>query len=126
MINLLIIIIGLSGGVVVGGAYAAFVTMLQIIPRLVHISHTHNHKTLYQNAYIIRVITFTIFYFSDYNVHLSDNTVAIIGLIMGTFIGILSSALAEVINVIPVMSKKLKMKKESKYLGALYYWLIFN
>lgn len=132
---LLIIFIGLSGGLVIGGAYAAFITMLEIIPRLVQISETYDYNRSYKNAYILGVFIFTIFYFSDLNINLNNLLVVITGLFMGTFTGIFSSALAEVLNVIPVMSKKLKMKDESKYLvyallfgkvaGSLYYWLIF-
>jgi stage V sporulation protein AB len=56
-----------------------------------------------------------------------------IGLILGIFIGLLSSALAEVLNVIPVLSKKLKIKDNLKYIvwtlmlgkvaGSLYFWI---
>lgn len=136
MINLFIILLGFSSGLVIGGAFAAFVALLEIIPRLVHISQTEEYIVFYQNAYILGVITFTIFYFSDFNMELNNIGVGIIGLTMGTFTGIFSSALAEVLNVIPVMSKKLRIKEESKYIiyvllfgkvaGSFYYWLIFR
>ena len=136
MINLLIVLIGLGGGLIVGGAFAAFVSMLEIIPRLVHISRTHQHKILYQNAFTFGVIMFTILYFFEYNIKLNNIAIAIIGLIFGTFTGIFSSALAEVLNVIPVMAKKLKLKDDLKIIiyallfgkvaGSLYYWLIFK
>lgn len=136
MINLLIVIIGLSGGLIVGGAFAAFVSMLEIIPRLVHISRTHQYKIVYQNAFTFGVITFTILYFFDYNIKLNNMAVGLIGLTLGTFTGIFSSALAEVLNVIPVMAKKLKLKDDlkiiiyallfGKVVGSLYYWLVFK
>ena len=54
---------------------------------------------------------------------------------MGTFLGLFSSALAEVLNVIPVFSKKFKMKHQLKFIivalmfgkvaGSLLYWLVF-
>lgn len=136
MIDLLAIIIGLSGGLVVGAAFAGFISMLEIIPRLVHISRTYEYKILYQNAFSLGVITFTIVYLFDYNIKLNNIMVAIIGIIFGTFIGMFSSALAEVLNVIPVLSKKLKVKDELKIIiyallfgkvaGSLYYWLIIR
>lgn len=136
MINLLMVIIGLGGGLIVGGAIAAFISMLEIIPRLVHISRTHQYKIAYQNAFTVGVITFTIIYFFDYNIELGNIIVGLIGLIFGTFTGIFSSALAEVLNVIPVMAKKLKLKDDLKIIiyallfgkvaGSLYYWLIFK
>lgn len=133
---LLIILIGLGGGLVVGNALAAFVALLDIIPRLVQISETQKYKVLYQNAFILGVIAFTFLYFTDFYIELNSISLIIIGLIMGIYAGIFSSALAEVLNVIPVLSKKLKLKNELKLLiyallmgkvvGSLYYWLIFR
>lgn len=136
MIDLLAIILGLSNGLVVGAAFAGFISMLDIIPRLVQISRTFEYRILYQNAFSMGVLAFTIIYLFDLNVELNNIVVAILGLIFGTFIGIFSSALAEVLNVIPVLSKKLKIKDELKIIiyallfgkiaGSLYYWLVIK
>lgn len=136
MIDLLAIILGLSNGLVVGAVFAGFISMLDIIPRLVQISRTFEYRILYQNAFSMGVLAFTIIYLFDLNVELNNIVVAILGLIFGTFIGIFSSALAEVLNVIPVMSKKLKIKDELKIIiyallfgkiaGSLYYWLVIK
>ncbi len=136
MISVLMVIIGLGAGLIVGGAIAAFISLLGIIPRLIQISRTHQYKILYQNAFTLGVIVFTIVYFFDINIELSNIVVGLIGLIFGIFIGIFSSALAEVLNVIPVMSKKLKIKDDLKIIvyallfgkvaGSLCYWLIFK
>lgn len=136
VMDLLAVILGFSNGLVVGAAFAGFISMLGIIPRLVQISRTIQYKILYQNAFCLGVITFTIFYLFDLNVELNNIMVSIIGILFGTFIGMFSSALAEVINVIPVLSKKLKVKDELKIIiyallmgkvtGSLYYWLIIR
>ncbi|MDR7870151.1 MAG: stage V sporulation protein AB [Tissierellaceae bacterium] len=136
MIDFIIIIIGLSGGLVVGGAFAAFISLLEIIPRLIHVSQTKKHKILYQNAYILGVITSTVIYFYNIKFQLNDLVIGIIGLFLGTYLGLFSSALAEVLNVIPVMMKKLKLKNESnimiyalilgKIAGSLFFWLKFK
>ncbi len=133
---LLIILIGLGGGLVVGNALAAFIVLLDIIPRLVQMSETQKYKLLYQNSFILGVIFFTIIYFTNFYIEINDICIGIIGLILGTYTGIFSSALAEVLNVIPVLSKKLKLKNELKILivalligkvaGSLFYWLIFR
>mgnify|MGYP000980189750 FL=1 len=54
---------------------------------------------------------------------------------MGTFVGLFASALAEVLNVVPVFAKKFKVKHELKFIigalifgkvvGSLFYWLVF-
>lgn len=136
MISALMAIVGLGGGIIVGGAIAAFISLLGIIPRLIQISRTHQYKILYQNAFISGATIFTIVYFFDFSIELSNVLVCIIGMIFGVFIGLFSSALAEVLNVIPVMSKKLKIKDDLKLIvyalllgrvaGSLYYWLILK
>lgn len=136
MEDILIVIVVFSGGVVVGGAFGAFIVLLEIIPRLVHISKTKDYIKIYQNAYILGMVFFTILYFYDIVFKLGNIGIGIIGLIMGTYTGMFSSALAEVLNVVPVMSKKLKTKDKSKLIvyvllfgkvaGSLYYWLIYK
>jgi stage V sporulation protein AB len=133
MINVLIILIGLGGGFIVGGSFAAFIVLLEIIPRLTHISQTHDYKILYQYAYILGVVLSTIVYFADFSIQLNNIVVGIIGLIFGTYIGVFSSALAEVLNVVPVMAKKFRLKNELEFIiyalilgkiaGSLFYWL---
>ena len=136
MTNLLVVLIGVSGGLAVGAAFVAFVILLDIIPRLIHLSETDDYQITYQNAYILGVIVFNFFYFSDFNLELNKVSVGILGLIMGTHTGLFSSALAEVLNIVPVLSKKFKVKDQIKILiyallfgkvtGSLYYWLILR
>jgi stage V sporulation protein AB len=55
---------------------------------------------------------------------------------MGIFIGMLAAALTEVVNVIPIMAKRLKMQVHLVYLimamtmgkvaGSLFEWLFFE
>lgn len=135
MDKLFLIIISFSGGIVTGGAFSAFYSLLQIIPRLVQISETNKFVRLYQNIFVLSSFVFTIIYFNDFNISLNKFWVLIISLFMGTFIGIFASALAEVLNVLPVLSKKLKFKDNLRYiiyslmcgklLGSLYYWITY-
>lgn len=125
--------IAFGGGVTVGSAAAAFVTILQVVPRLIQVTNTKRRIILYQWAITTGFILFTIIYFSDFHLNLSKYITIPIGIICGVFIGLLSSALAEVLNVIPVLSKKLKIKDSLKYViwtlmvgkvvGSLYFWL---
>ncbi len=131
--KLLLISIAFGGGVTVGSAAAAFLTILKIIPRLVQLSNTRKHIKIYQNVVSISFILFTIIYFSNFYMVFNPTIVMVIGLLYGTFIGLISSALAEVLNVIPVLSKKFKIKDNMKYViwalmggkvvGSLYFWL---
>ncbi len=134
--KLLLISIAFGGGVTVGSAAAAFITILQIVPRLVQITNTKNQIKIYQLNIAISFVLFVVIYFSNFHMNLPKIIVILIGLFCGTFIGLLSSALAEVLNVIPVMAKKLKIKENLKYviwalmagkvMGSLYFWIFYK
>ena len=134
--KLLLILIGFGGGLTVGSAAAAFITILQIVPRLVQITNTKNQIKIYEFTITLSFVLFVILYFSNFHINLPKIIVMIIGLFCGTFIGLLSSALAEVLNVIPVMAKKLKIKENLRYViwtlmagkvtGSLYFWLFYK
>lgn len=131
--KLLLITIAFGGGLTVGSAAAAFITILQIVPRLVQITNTWRQIKVYQLTISVSFVLFVALYFSNFHMNLPKIIVMLIGLLYGTFIGLLSSALAEVLNVIPVMSKKLKIKDNLRYViwtlmvgkvaGSLYFWL---
>jgi stage V sporulation protein AB len=133
--NILSIVAIFGGGVTVGSAAAAFITLLQIVPRLIQITETQDYVKLYQYTMVSGFVLFTFIYFSNFHVGLNKIFVGLIGLVFGIFIGLFSSALAEVLNVVPVLSKKFKLKDRLKYVigalllgkvtGSIYYWLVF-
>lgn len=133
--KLLVILIALGGGTVVGGALGAFLTLIKLVPRLVQATETRENIRLYQNVFTAGSFIFVILYFSDFSLKLSNTIAWIFALIMGVFIGLFSSALAEVLNVIPVLTKKMKLEDEIPYIiytltfgklaGSLYFWLLY-
>lgn len=134
MKQILLILIGISTGLVVGGALAAFIAILNLIERFVQLSKSQKYIKLYEWVFSIGAIVFIYIYFSNTSVRFPSILVSATGLIIGIFIGFFSSALAEVLNVIPLISKKLKIKNELKYViyslmlgkvaGSLYFWTI--
>lgn len=133
--KILLIIISLGGGLVVGGAIAAFITLIKLIPRLMQVTETTCFVRHYENAFALGAFIAIIIYFSDFHFNLTNLLAGIFASVMGMFIGLFSSALAEVLNVIPVLSKKFKFDKEKKYIiyaltlgkvcGSLYFWLLY-
>lgn len=133
--SFLLIIISLGGGLVVGGALAAFITLIKLIPRLIKLTETGQYVIAYEYAFISGSLISIILYFSKISMGLPNFISGLIGGVMGIFVGLFSSALAEVLNVIPVLSKKLKLKNEKKYIiysltlgkvtGSLYFWLYY-
>lgn len=129
------ILIGFSAGITVGSAAAAFITLLQFVPRLTQVTETDDYIKLYEYVLIFGGIIFSLIYFSNFSFSLHRISVVFVGLTMGTFLGLFASALAEVLNVIPVFVKKFKIKHELKYIigalifgkviGSMWYWLSF-
>lgn len=133
MKRILLVLIGFGGGVGVGAAAAAFITILQIVPRLVQLTRTNKYIKVYYWSIISGFIIFTLTYFFEFHLNISKYITSVIGFVYGVFIGLLSSALAEVLNVIPILANKFKIKKKLNYMvftlmigkvaGSLYYWL---
>ena len=133
MKNVLVAIIAFGGGLTAGSAAAAFLALLEVIPRLMQISDTRDYIKLYQGVLTFGFVLFTLIYFSDFHLNLSKYLAIPAGILYGMFIGIFSSALAEVLNVIPVLAKKLKLRDHliyviytlmaGKIVGSLYYWI---
>lgn len=133
MKSILLALIAFGGGVTVGSAAAAFLALLEVIPRLMQISDTRNHIKTYQYTLTFGFVLFTILDLSSLHLNLNKYIAIPTGFLYGTFIGILSSALAEVLNVIPVLAKKLKLRDHLTYiiytlmagkvLGSIFYWI---
>lgn len=131
---MILIIIGLSGGAIVGTASAAFITLLDIIPRLAQVTKSNNLIRLYERVLITSTVVTTLFHFLDISFNFHRVILIPIGFVIGTFIGLLASALAEVINVIPVLVRRLKIGSHvyyallaislGKMMGSLIFWIV--
>lgn len=133
-INFVLVIIALSGGVVVGSAAAAFVTLLDVVPRLAQLTGSSKQITLYEKVIVISMSLTSFITLSHKYVKMNYLFLAPIGLILGVFIGMLASALAEVLNVMPVLVRRLNIDEYiypvlisialGKVIGSLVSWSI--
>jgi stage V sporulation protein AB len=128
-------IIGLAGGLAVGGGFVAFLVVLDIIPRLVQLSKSYNSIHLYEGAVVTGVMVWSTMDFFSLQLKLSPICTGYVGLLAGCFVGMLAAALTEVINVLPIMAKRLGMDGYmmwlltamilGKVLGSLFEWLVY-
>lgn len=136
MINILLLLfIGLAGGLIVGCGLVAFLSVLGIIPRLTQISKTEKVIHLYEWAIVLGSILGGWAQLRDIYFHLSAFILAPIGLACGVFVGMLAAALTEVINVIPILAKRIGIDGHliialmaivfGKVLGSLFHWIYF-
>lgn len=135
MINkICMVFIGISSGVAVSGAVFALITALGIVPRLIERTRTRNYISLYENCIIFGGIVGVIISFWPIAIPIGKVGLVIAGLANGIFIGNLLVALAEFINVLPIMDRRFHLAGAvafmivalglGKSIGSLLYWLI--
>ncbi|MCD1260746.1 stage V sporulation protein AB [Paenibacillus athensensis] len=132
---LAIAFIGLAGGIAVGSGMVAFLVVLDIIPRLCQLTRSCKQIHIYEGAVVAGSLVFTWLDMSDVHVHLFALGAGVFGLFAGCFVGMLAAALTEVINVLPILAKRVGMGPYmlsllmamifGKVFGSLFEWLIY-
>lgn len=130
-----IIFLGLAGGIAVGSGFVAFLTVLGIIPRLTQLTKTQGFIQAYEWAVILGAVFGGWESLNMSRFFLSKWLLVPIGLLAGVFIGMLAAALTEVLNVLPILAKRIGMRDRilillmaivfGKILGSMFQWLIF-
>ncbi|SER14646.1 stage V sporulation protein AB [Gracilibacillus ureilyticus] len=129
------VFIGFGSGIMVGSGFVAFLTVLGIIPRLVQLSKSYRFLSSYQTSVIIGALLGTFLSFSTVTVSLPVILLIIWGLLHGVFVGMLAAGLTEVLNVFPILMKRLGIEREllwllmavviGKIAGSVFHWTIF-
>ncbi|MGM7635438.1 stage V sporulation protein AB [Bacillus sp. Hm123] len=133
--NLLLAFLGLAGGLSVGVGYVAFITVLGVIPRMMQMTRTFNKVRGYEWAVILGVLAGTTASIHPSRLFVSEMWLLSIGLLSGMFIGMLAAALTEVLNVFPIIAKRMGVHEHilvlimaivlGKITGSLFQWLYF-
>lgn len=123
--KMILIWIALGAGFAVSGGFFAFISLIGIVPRLASISRTASCIPIYEFflAAGIIIINLISIYRPDLNFlpyHGAELMINVEGLFAGVFTGCLAGALAEVVNVIPILSRRLGIRK-----GFPYYVIAF-
>jgi stage V sporulation protein AB len=129
------IFIGFSGGLSVGAGYVAFLTVLGIIPRLTQLTKTMKKIQMYEWGVVLGAVVGTLAMFQDIHLHLSSFILIIFGLSGGIFVGMMTAALTEVLNVWPILAKRIGVDDKivillmalvlGKIIGSLFHWIYF-
>ena len=131
---ILLIVIGLAEGIVVGTALVAFLTILDIVPRLAQLTGTGDRCSFFEYSITLGAVFGTLSIFLGWNMRFPGFAAAVVGAVMGVFVGLLAAALTEVLNVLPILSRRLGLQREisslltaiifGKVLGSLIYWMV--
>lgn len=128
--------IGLSGGFAVGSAFVALLIVLDLVPRLVQLTRAHRRSTVFESALLAGVLGFSCADLFDWRLSLWPGWLLAPAIFQGVFVGMLAAALTEVLNVIPIVAKRLRLGPYlflllmamvlGKVAGSLADWFIFQ
>ncbi|WP_421379361.1 stage V sporulation protein AB [Bacillus salacetis] len=135
-INILLLgFVGLAGGLAVGSGLVAFLTVLGIIPRLTQLTKTMKMIHFYEWAVVFGAVIGSIFSLNEFTLAFSPFFLVPMGLLSGIFVGMLAAALTEVLNVLPILTKRIGINDRiitllmaivlGKVIGSLFHWIYF-
>ncbi|EKN69666.1 stage V sporulation protein AB [Neobacillus bataviensis LMG 21833] len=132
---LAVLFIGLASGLAVGSGFVAFLTVLGVIPRLTQLSKTMKMIQQYEWSVVFGALTGVAASLRDPTLHISSYFLIPLGLTGGIFFGMLAAALTEVLNVLPILVKRIRLDGQiiilimaivfGKIFGAIFQWLYF-
>lgn len=124
--------LGFSSGVIIAGGVVGLLIGLSVVPRYAGITHTADHMLLYEDITLAGTILGNCFYLFQWKLHLGSPFLAFYGLFSGIFLGAWIMALAEMADVFPIFSRRVRLVKGlpfvifcvavGKTLGSLLYY----
>ena len=128
------IFISFGSGVVISGAVFAFITAIGVVPRLAQKTQTKEYARWYESSIILGGIFGTLASLFNMYIPVGSLFVILIGMCVGVFYGVLAMSLAEVLNVIPILSRRGRLQQGmfffilaialGKLTGSLLYALV--
>lgn len=127
-------LIGFGSGLFVAGAVVAFIAIIGVVPRLAQKTGTKKYIKLYEEAIILGgIIGGTDTYF-DFYLPVGNLAVILISLCVGVFYGSLAVSLAEVLNILPILTRRVRLTEGMRWFvcaialgklcGSLLYYFV--
>lgn len=116
--QILLALVGLSSGALVAGGLFAFIVSLGVVSDFADRTHTGNKILLYENAIMLGGTLGNIFFIYQIPIAFPGSAVllGIFGLFAGIFVGCWAMALAEILNVFPILVRRVKLIKCIPYI----------
>ncbi|MDQ0194507.1 stage V sporulation protein AB [Paenibacillus wynnii] len=132
----LTLLLGIAGGVAVGSGVIALFIVLDMIPRLAQLTSSYNKVHWYEGAMVGGSLIGTLSDFWNWRISAGPIVELGVGLFDGIFVGLLAAALTEVLNVLPILAKRLNMTRYlfgmlmamvcGKVAGSLFDWVVYR
>lgn len=131
--QVILAVIGLSGGMIVSSGLFAFIVSLGVVSDFADRTHTADKVMLYEDAIALGGILGNVIYLYAPRLPVHSALLAVFGIFAGVFVGCWAMALAEVLNVFPIFVRRVKLIRCLPYviisiaigkgLGALLYFV---
>lgn len=136
-LNLFIALLGVAGGLAVGSGLVALLIVFDLIPRLAQLANAYRLSVWFETAIISGALYWTFADFMEWRLLLPPTFfLPGAGLFDGIFVGMLAAALTEVMNVLPILAKRMQLSRFmfalvmamvlGKTFGSLFDWLYFQ
>lgn len=109
--NAAYVLAGLSGGLLVAGGLFAFLALVGVVTRLAAGTTTAKYLTFYEDVSLLGCTGGNLLFLYGFDLPSGNLFLAMYGLGAGVFTGCLAAALAEVVNMMPVLSERVSLKK---------------
>lgn len=134
---LFVALLGLAGGLAVGSGLVALLIVFDLIPRLAQLARAFRLSICFETAIISGSLYWTFADFMDWKLPLPPSLfLPAAGVFDGIFVGMLAAALTEVMNVLPILAKRMQLSRYmvglvmamvlGKTVGSLFDWLVFQ
>ena len=124
--------VGFCAGVIIAGGVTGLLIGLSIVPRYAGITHTARHILLYEDVTLLGTVLGNIFYLYSLPLPMGWPFLALYGLFSGIFLGGWIMALAEIADVFPIFTRRIRFTEGipkvviamalGKTLGSLLYY----
>lgn len=124
--------IGLCAGAIIAGGFVGLLIGLSIVPRYAGITHTSDHILLYEDVSLLGTVLGNLFFLFRISLPLGKPFLLLYGLFSGIFLGGWILALAEMADVFPIFSRRIRLKEGmpkiivcvalGKCIGSLLYY----
>ena len=125
-------LLGFCAGVIIAGGITGLLIGLSIVPRYAGITHTARHILLYEDVTFLGTFLGNICYLYSLNLPMGWPFLLLYGLFSGIFLGGWILALAEIADVFPIFTRRIKFLQGlpkvivsialGKTLGSLIYY----
>ena len=100
------IFVSFSLGIIVSGAIFSFIAMIGVVPRLAQKTKTTNYIKFYEEVIIFAGVWGVSTFFIDYKIPMPSLLMFVLALCNGIFLGCLAVSLTEILDVLPILTRR--------------------